>query len=139
MLVIALSTVGKLAFAQNKSKKDVESAVQSLTQAMLKPNENILNKLAANELTYGHSSGKVEDKAAFIATLTSGASIFEKIDITGQSIQVVENTAIVRHVLEAKTNDPGKGPAEIKLGIVLTWVNVDGHWQLLARQAFKLP
>lgn len=125
--------------AQQKSVSAVEKAVNQLIQAMLKPDAATLNNLVTNELTYGHSSGKIEDKAAFVSTLVSGASVFEKIDISAQTVQVVDRTAIVRHTLTAKTNDPGKGPATIKLGIMLTWVQTHGSWKLLARQAFKLP
>ncbi|MGO3805483.1 MAG: hypothetical protein ACTJHT_04200 [Sphingobacterium sp.] len=46
---------------------------------------------------------------------------------------------MLRHTLLAKTNDPGNGPASIKLGIALTWIKTQGTWKLLSRQAFKLP
>ncbi len=124
--------------AQTTSIKEVENTVSTLVRLMLKPDEKSLQLLTNAELTYGHSSGKIETRDQFIETLVSGASIFEKIDITEQSVQVVDHTAVVRHILSAQTNDPGKGPATIKLGIVLSWVKVKGQWQLLARQAYKL-
>lgn len=125
--------------AQLKQEKEVAQAVEQLTQAMLKADSAILTKLAHSKLSYGHSSGKLESKDEFVQTITSGASVFEEIQLTDQSIDIIDNTAIVRHVFNAKTNDPGKGPATIKIGIVLTWVKVKNQWLLLARQAFKLP
>jgi len=140
VLTIVMATVLSNASAQENSatQKEVEAATESLIQAMLKPTAQALNQLASDKLSYGHSSGVMETKEKFVQTLVSGASVFEEIQIADQTVDVQDHTAVVRHVLHAKTNDPGKGPAEIHLGIVLTWVKSNGNWQLLARQAFKL-
>lgn len=125
--------------AQANKSAEVENAVNNLIEGMRHPSESTLRDLSSESLTYGHSSGKVETQEDFINTLVSGASVFEEIKTDQQTIHVLENTAIVRHTLIAKTNDPGKGPANLKLGIVLTWVKAEGKWVLLSRQAFKLP
>ncbi|HMR17954.1 MAG TPA: nuclear transport factor 2 family protein [Sphingobacterium sp.] len=119
--------------------ESVENAVQMLIQGMLSADRNTLDGLASEKLSYGHSSGKIENKTEFVETIVSGASVFEEIKIDGQRIDIEQNTAVVRHTLSAKTNDPGKEPAEIRLGIVLVWVKAESGWKLLARQAFKLP
>lgn len=139
MLTIVMTTVLSKTSAQEKSaSQEVEAATERLIQAMLKPTAAALNQLASDKLSYGHSSGAVETKEQFVQTLLSGASLFEEIQLSDQTVDVQENTAIVRHVLSAKTNDPGKGPADIRIGIMLIWVKSDGSWQLFARQAFKL-
>lgn len=139
MLTIVMTTVLSKTSAQEKSaSQEVEAATERLIQAMLKPTAAALNQLASDKLSYGHSSGAVETKEQFVQTLVSGASVFEEIQLSDQTVDVQENTAIVRHVLSAKTNDPGKGPADIRIGIMLIWVKSDGSWQLFARQAFKL-
>ncbi|MBD1434497.1 nuclear transport factor 2 family protein [Sphingobacterium sp. DN00404] len=139
MLTIIMTAVLSEAGAQEKSASQaVETATKALIDAMLKPNAQVLNKLASDKLSYGHSSGTIETKEQFVQTLISGASVFEEIQTTGQTVDVQDNTAIVRHTLSAKTNDPGKGPASIRLGIMLTWVKSNDSWQLLGRQAFKL-
>lgn len=140
LLSIILSAAVSALSAQEKNaaEHEVANATKAFTDALLKPNENVLNDIASDKLTYGHSSGKVETKAEFVHTLVSGASVFEEIQTLDQTIDVQENTAVVRHVLAAKTNDPGKGPSNIRIGIILTWVKANGKWQLLARQAFKI-
>lgn len=141
MLTIVMTTFFSTATAQEKDPQveAVETATAKLIEAFLKPNAEILSSLASNQLSYGHSSGKVESKEQFVNTLISGASVFEEINITNQTVYIEGNTAIVRHVLSAKTNDPGKGPANIRIGILLTWIKNNGNWELLARQAFPLP
>src|SRR5438477_8579200 len=91
--------------AQSKDETAVATAVESLRKAMIDPDKATLDKLTADELSYGHSSGKVQGKAAFIEALTSGASDFVTIDLTEQTIKLAGNTAIVRHNLSAGTND----------------------------------
>lgn len=139
MLTILMTTVLSEGSAQDKdASQAVETATKSLIEAMLKPNEQVLNKLTSDKLSYGHSSGTVETKKQFVQTLISRASVFEEIQTTEQTVAVQGNTAIVRHTLNAKTNDPGKGPANIRLGIMLIWVKSNDGWQLFGRQAFKL-
>jgi len=139
MLTILMTTVFSEGSAQDKdASQTVEMATKSLIEAMLKPNEQVLNKLTSDKLSYGHSSGNIETKEQFVQTLISGASVFEEIQTTEQTVDVQDNTAIVRHTLNAKTNDPGKGPSNIRLGIMLIWVKSNDGWQLFGRQAFKL-
>ena len=141
LLIIVSTLFNANVFAQmnDSLNSEVETITQKLTQALLKPNADELHALSSDQLSYGHSSGKIETQDEFIHTLVSGASVFEEIHVTDQKIDVVDHTAVVRHVLHAKTNDPGKGPASIRLGIMLTWVKAqDNGWKLLARQAFKL-
>jgi hypothetical protein len=124
---------------QNTMVKQIEKAVESLTQAMIHADGDALHRLTAEKLSYGHSSGKVESKAQFIESLLSGESDFEDIKLADQTVEVVGNTAIVRHVLSAQTNDRGKGSGTVKLNILLVWVKEKGQWLLLARQAVRVP
>lgn len=137
LLSIIFCLLATVVMAQDKSVKQVEAAVEQLRLTMIDPNESVLNKLASDKLTYGHSSGKVEDKTAFVQTLVTGKSDFVSVSFTNQTIQVVGATAIVRHRLDAATNDGGN-PGTVKLDIVLVWVKVKNNWQLLARQAVKV-
>ncbi len=137
LLSIFISIFTTTVMAQSKSVQQVEAAVEQLRLTMIDPNEAVLNKLASDQLTYGHSSGKVEDKTAFVQTLVTGKSDFVTITFTNQTVQVVGSTAVVRHRLDASTNDGGK-PSTVKLDIVLVWVKVKNNWQLLARQAVKV-
>lgn len=137
LLSILFCLLATVVMAQDKLVKQVEAAVEQLRLTMIDPDEAVLNKLASDKLTYGHSSGKVEDKTPFVQTLVTGKSDFVSISFTNQTIQVVGATAVVRHRLDAATNDGGS-PGTVKLDIVLVWVKVKNNWQLLARQAVKV-
>lgn len=119
------------------SQDKVAKAVEYLKQAMVSGIQLDLDKIASESLSYGHSGGKIEDKAAFVKAISSGASDFVSIDLTDQTISVKGKTAIVRHKLAAKTNDNGK-PNEVKLGVMMIFAKEGKDWKLLARQAYKL-
>ncbi len=126
-----------VSLAQSADEKQVAAAVETLRKAMLDGNRAQLEGITAAELTYGHSSGKMEDKAAFVEALASGKSDFVTINLADQTIKIVGNTALVRHHLTGENNDGGK-PGTVNLGVLLVWQKQQGKWKLLARQAFKL-
>ena len=138
LLAIAVLFISTTMHAQTKGEKEVAAAVETLRKAMIDGSETALNNIAADILTYGHSSGKIETKAEFVGTLVSGKSDFVSIDLTGQTIQVSGDVAIVRHSLSAKTNDGGK-PGEVNLRILTVWQKQKGGWKMVARQAVKPP
>ncbi|MGH2552774.1 MAG: nuclear transport factor 2 family protein [Chitinophagaceae bacterium] len=126
-----------LAAAQQKNEARVAAAVEELRKAMIDGNKMELENLVSDKLSYGHSGGHVDDKKEFVEKITSGRSDFVSIELTEQSIISSGKTAIVRHILSAKTNDEGK-PGEVRLRVLLVWQKMSGHWKLLARQAVKM-
>lgn len=123
-------------WAQGKNTRQVEAAVKKLTKAMLDSDIPVLSAVASDKLTYGHSSGKVQNKTEFLESFKTGASDFTKINITDQSIYFVNNTAIVRHLLDADTYDH-KQPGHTTLKIMTVWTKSGNQWLLIARQAVK--
>jgi ketosteroid isomerase-like protein len=138
VLLITCCTVS-FSFAQNKEVTAVAKAVEQLKQAMISGERSALESIASDSLSYGHSSGLVENKAAFVEHIASGQSDFVTIDLSEQTISINGNTAVVRHTFAATTNDGGK-PGTVKLKILLVWQKEKGKggWKLLARQAVKL-
>ena len=136
-LSILLLFIGAAAFAigQSKEEQAVATVVTSFKQAMIDGDSLMLDKLTSDKLSYGHSGGHIQDKPEFIHSFTSGASDFVTLDLTEQTISVSGNTAIVRHILTANTNDKGKQPTTVKLGVLTVWQKQHGDWKLLARQA----
>lgn len=136
--LIVLTGIMNAAMAQNKEEAAVNAAVENLRKAMIDGDKGALQNITAGQLSYGHSSGRVEDKATFVENIVTGKSDFVTIDLTDQTVSVSGNAAIVRHVLSATTNDSGN-PGSVKLNILLVWQKQKGQWKLLARQAVKVP
>jgi len=113
----------------------VSAAVEALRKATIAADKSALEKLTAAELSYGHSSGRVETKAEFIDALVSGKSGFSAIELAGQTVNVVDRIAIVRHVFNATRRKEGD---KVKLFNLTIWMQQQDQWKLLARQAAKL-
>ena len=122
---------------KKNEENDVAAAVERLRAAMLSGKAADLSAVAADNLIYVHSDGLIETKAEFVETIVSGRSVFVTIDLSDQQIKVTGDTAIVRHILEAKTNNNGV-PGFVKIGILLVWQKQNGEWKLLGRQAQKV-
>lgn len=141
ILVLFLLTLSVSLFqslnAQEKNSS-IEKAVLQLKEALLSGNEAQLRAISSKHLSYGHSNGLIENQDAFVATLISGKSVFLSIDLSEQTMDQVENTAIVRHTLYAKTNNEGV-LGEVKLKVLMIFQKEKGAWKLLARQAVKIP
>lgn len=136
VFVFFFTLITATCFAQNQEQA-VSQAVEKLRKLMIDPDKAGLSAIASDKLSYGHSSGKIEDKAAFMEALLSGESDFKTIELTNQTISIVDNTALVRHNFSAETNNQGK-PGQVKISVLLVWVKQKGDWKLLARQAVKL-
>lgn len=137
MLFITL-TFSSTSMAQSKEEAEVAKAVESLKTLLVTPEKKGLETISAKELSYGHSNGMVEDQATFVESLLSGKYDFVTMDLTEQTIKIVGNAAIVRHILTAKTNDAGKGPGNANIKVLQVWQKQGPKWILIARQAVKI-
>lgn len=137
LLLSFFSILSFSVFAQSKDEKEVASVVEKLRKAMVDGDKTILTAVAAEKLSYGHSGGAIENKEQFVEKIASGKSDFVTIDLSDQTITISDGVAVVRHTLNATTND-NNTPGTVKLKVLLVWQKEKGEWKLLARQAVKL-
>ena len=117
--LLVLCFVGTtILLAQTADEKAVAAAVEKLRKAMIAADKTALANIAADQLSYGHSNGLIEDKAAFIDQFVTGKSVFLTIDLSDQTIRISGDAAIVRHRLTGDTNN-NKVPGKVDL-VVLT-------------------
>lgn len=120
---------------QTGKESAVLAAVEAWRKAMIAADKSALEKLTTAELSYGHSSGRVETKAEYIEALVSGKSGFSAIELVGQTVSVLDKIAIVRHVFSATRRKEGD---KVKLCNLTIWMQQQDQWKMLARQAAKL-
>lgn len=141
-LLLMLVLISFSNWAQTKTVSNEENAVanrvEAFRKALIDPTSATLKELTSIDLSYGHSSGVLQDQTVFIEKLLNGESDFVTIEFQNQTIQINGDVAIVRHSLAAHTKDSGV-EKDIKIGIMLVWQKQKNKWVLIARQAFKLP
>ena len=133
---LALAAASVPAHAESADEAAVGKAIEDLTKAMMAADKAKLEALTADQLSYGHSSGKVETKAEFVAAIADKKTIFKSITLSNPSVAVVGNNAIARHIFAAEVEAGGQASSP-KIGVMQVWVKDGGGWKLLARQAFR--
>jgi ketosteroid isomerase-like protein len=136
VMTVALLGAASVA-AQAGEEAAVAQAVEAFRTAMLQADRAQFEALTAEQLSYGHSAGRVENKTQFIDAATSGRSTWKFITLTDQTIQIIGDNAIVRHTLTGETERDGK-TNPVKIGVLMVWHQQNGNWTLLARQAVRL-
>jgi ketosteroid isomerase-like protein len=138
---LALSTSTLLrspaALGESADEAAVNRAVDALRKALLEADKARLEQLTADQVSYGHSDGKVQTKAQFIDGVIGRKAVVKSLDFPELSIAVVGDAAIARHIYSSESETDGK-PASVRIGALQVWQKQDGSWKLLARQGFKL-
>jgi ketosteroid isomerase-like protein len=137
---LAIGLLGVVpAFAASAEEEAVAKRVEAFRAAQVAADAKAFDALCAAELSYSHSDGRVEDKAAFIANATNGKSKFLSLKYEDTKVQVVGNAAIVRfHWLgEAEAVADGK-KSSTNLHILMNWQKQGADWKLLSRASTKL-
>jgi len=123
--------------AESADEAAVDKAIEALRKVLLEKDKARLELLSADQLSYGHSSGKVQTKAEFVDGVMTSKALTKSIAFPELSITVVGDAAIARHLFEAEMETDGK-PTSVKIGALQVWQKQTGNWKLLARQGFKL-
>src|SRR2546423_7375964 len=129
-----LSAVGP----DSKVEKEVMAAMDAWKQATIKKDGAALEKLLHPDLTYSHSSAMNQSKAEVITAVTTGKSSAEAIDFADTTVRVYGKTALVKGKVDITNSADGKSTTA-HLNILHVWVKGPQGWQLVARQATRLP
>lgn len=119
------------------NETDVASAVEALRAATVAGDGPTLRRLFAEEVSFGHSNGKVDRKADLLETL-DGKVAFRSIAQSNQTVEVAGDHAVVRHVFDGERYRPDGSVAAAHLTVLQVWVREAGEWHLLARHASPL-
>ncbi len=137
IFLLAITVFSKQILAQTKDEKTIANTVEALRKAMVDGDRAILEANTHPNLSYGHSSMKLENRAEYIEAIASGNNNFSSILISDQTIQISGKTAIVRHKFVADyTNNGVAGKANI--AVLQVYQKSGKKWLLLARQAVKI-
>ena len=133
---LALGATAAPALAETNDAAAVAEAVTALRNAMLGADKAKLESLVSDQLSYGHSAGKIETKKEFVDVVAGKKTTYKSITISDPKVQVTGNNAVARHTYAVEFESDGK-PGSAKIGVMQVWVKDGGAWKLLARQAFR--
>lgn len=136
-LIVSCLVAAVPAFAQSADEAAVARADAALAKAITTVDKAQLENVTWPELSYGHSAGRIENKAQFVEALVSKKSVITSIDSSKVTTSVVGDIAIVRSHMSLMVASTGT-PTRTELEAVMVWQKRNGEWKLLVRQAYKI-
>lgn len=137
-LILLFALVSLSLSAADKTVDAIKAAEKAWAEATVKGDATALGVLLADDLTYTHSNGEVDNKAAFIGNLT-GARKYHKIDFESVEARLYGNTAVSTCMAQIATSMKGGAVNPAHLKMLHVWVRQQGKWRLAAHQSLRLP
>ena len=126
------------ASAQGGDEAAVAQNVEILRKAQLEADRASLAQVTSDQVSYGHSDGRVETKEQFIAGVMNRKQVVKSLTFPDLKLSVAGDAAIVRHIFLSESDLDGKATTT-RIGALQVWQKQGGTWKLLARQGFRLP
>lgn len=124
--------------AQLEVESSVKQAELSWSSAILKNDFAYLQRILSDDLVYYHSSGTVDTKQTYLASLQSAKLKYSFVDYEQMKIRAFGNTSVVNAKLRIKLTDNG-APIDNLFLLTHVFVKQHGAWQLVSHQTTKLP
>src|ERR1700756_4352195 len=122
--------------AQAADEQTPAETAEAFRKAMIAGDHAAFDALCAAQLSYGHSTGKIQTKEEFIADATSGKAKWKVLEFANVRNTVAGPNAISRFTLNGELESDGK-VTPIGIGVLMVWQQQGNAWKLLARQGFK--
>jgi len=135
LVSVSLGTI--LAFAPHSTSAEVLEVEKSRTIALAHSDLAALDKLLADDLTYVHATGKVDNKASFLDAIRSGDLRYLSWDAKELHARMMGDTAVLTgayHVRAVDQRVQGE-PLDVNVIILSVYAKRGGHWQQIAWQS----
>lgn len=129
---------GQMALAQS-TQEVIENLERKRFAAQVSKDFDFLEKVFADDLVYTHSSGKQDDKQAYIQSIKDGKSVYDKIEVQELNVRVYGKAAVVVGKVAITQGIASGKPTILPLKYTVVY-NQNGKkgWQLNTWQSLKL-
>ena len=139
-LLVLVSAACWSASAAGQSRSaavDLTALTRARITADFKADRAALDSLLSDHLSYGRSSGVLDDKKAVLAEVGPGGP-YSLDYLTGDSLKARRygNVGVVNGIMNVKLKAQ---PAPYRIRFTDVWALEDGHWRLVSFQATRLP
>ena len=103
---------------------------------MMKKDGAALARLYHEDLSYGHSSGLVENKAEAVNHIITTKADYAAVDLIDTKVKIQGTLALVngrvnyRQVTDGKAND-------VRMFVLHVWLRTPQGWQMIGRQSTR--
>ena len=126
-------------FGQTDEQKVLDRVKKLNTAIFINKDSVVLEGLMAQKVSYGHSTGKIENRPEMISGAVHSPSTYKDFVMDSATVFFQEkNTAVVRHVLRATSVDKAGKESPLHINVLQVWIMQNKQWKLTARQAVKI-
>jgi hypothetical protein len=97
----------------------------------------VLDRVLADDLTFIHASGLVQNKADFIADLKSNKRAYKSIKNSDVNVRVLEGAAVLTCNSDLQIVHDGK-ENDVSIRVTAVYAKRNGTWQLIAYQSTRI-
>lgn len=136
-VLITAGATGTLSAQKGPRPIDLTSLTRARIAADFKADRAALDSMLSEHLSYGRSSGVLDDKKAVLAEVGPGGP-YELDYLTGDSLVArrYDNTGVVNGIMNVKLKAQA---APYRIRFTDVWVLEGTRWRLVAFQATRLP
>ena len=120
------------------AEADVLRADENRFEAMRKEDWNALDMALADDLTYVHSTARLESKAEHVANLRAGKPHYRGIAPRDRKARVHGDLGIVNGVSEMHVERDGK-EQRFTVRYLAVYAKTQGMWRMIAWQSTRVP
>ena len=120
------------------AEADVLRADENRFEAMRKEDWNALDMALADDLTYVHSTARLESKAEHIGNLRAGKPHYRGIAPRERTARVHGDLGIVNGVSEMHVERDGK-EQRFTVRYLAVYAKTQGMWRMIAWQSTRVP
>ena len=120
------------------AEADVLRADDNRFEAMRKEGWSALDAALADDLTYVHSTARLESKAEHIQNLRAGKPHYRGIAPRDRRVRVLGNVGLVDGVSEMHVERDGK-EQRFTVRYLAVYAKAGGQWRMIAWQSTRLP
>ena len=117
---------------------EITQLEQQRIAAMMAADTATLDRILSPDLSYTHSSGKLETKEQFLDGIRTGALKYKTVAPEGLSVRLYDSTAVVTGRCHFQVEAEGR-PLDLQVRFTDVYVKRSGAWQLVAWQSTRLP
>lgn len=116
----------------------VKAAEAARLRALIEGDVETLRRVLADELTYTHSTARIDTKDSYMEPLLAGRTRYTSLEPSGVVARVYGQVAILTGTLRSVALVGGR-ESRTHMRFTSTWIQRDGRWQMVAWQSTRMP
>jgi hypothetical protein len=121
-----------------KSEQELMKVLDQLTEAYLRADTDVINRIYADDCIITGSTAAVMTKADLLKYLKSGAVRYESYERDDLLLRLYGTTAVISAAITSKSMSQGRESTG-RSRVITVWVKQGGKWRFVAGQGTPIP